>query len=70
MSDAGERSATLLTLGLSAGVSLFLGSLGVYLLLIRARPVTALLLIVICCVPALLAGALYLHALLVFLTWV
>jgi len=70
LSPGGERLLSLLTLLLSAGISLLLGSLGAYRLLTRARPVVALLLIVFCCLPALLGGAVYLHALLVFLTWV
>lgn len=65
-----ERPASLLVLGLSAGISLLLGSLGTYGLLTRARPRTAAVLIAGCCLPALLAGAAYLHGLLVFLAWV
>ena len=68
--EAWERPASLAVLALSAGVSLVLGSAGVYLLWTRSRPWTALLLTVACCVPALLGGAFYLHGLLVFLTLV
>lgn len=67
LSEALERTLTLLALGLSAGVSLSLGSVGVYGLLIRARPGIAVLLILVCCMPALLGGAVYLHGLLIFL---
>jgi hypothetical protein len=70
LSEAWERPVSLLVLGFSAGVSLLLGSMGVYGLLIRARPSIAVLLIVVCCMPALLGGAVYLHGLLVFLAWV
>jgi hypothetical protein len=65
-----ERPVSLIVLGLSAASCLFLGSLGAYTLLIRARLSIAVLLILICCVPALLAGAVYLHGLLIFLAWV
>jgi len=70
LSQGGERLLSLLTLALSAGISLLLGSLGVYRLLTRARLPVALLLIVFCCLPALLGGAVYLHTLLVFLAWI
>jgi len=70
LSQGGEHFLSLLTLMLSAGISLLLGALGAYRLLTRARAVVAVLLIVFCCLPALLGGALYLHALLVFLTWI
>ncbi len=68
--DSWERPVSLLVLGFSAGVSLLLGSIGVYRLLTRARPTVAILLILVCCMPALLGGAVYLHGLLVFLAWV
>src|SRR5262249_44836777 len=58
--ESWERPVSLLTLGLSASVSLLLGSIGVYGLLIRARPKIAAVLIVVCCMPALLGGAVYL----------
>ncbi|MCW3054645.1 MAG: hypothetical protein JWN14_3815 [Chthonomonadales bacterium] len=70
LTQAGERFLSLLTLALSAGISLSLGTFGTYRLLTRARLAVALLLIVFCCLPALLGGAVYLHALLVFLTWI
>jgi hypothetical protein len=65
-----ERPVSLLVLGFSAGLSLVLGSIGVYGLLTRARLTTALVLILVCYVPGLLGGAIYLHGLLVFLAWV
>jgi hypothetical protein len=68
--ESWERPVSLLILGFSAGVSLLLGSVGVYGLLRRARPRIAVLLMVVCCLPALLGGAVYLHGLLVFLAWV
>jgi hypothetical protein len=70
LSDSWERPASLFVLGLSAAVSLSLGSLGIYELLARSRPRMAVLLISLCCLPALLGGAVYLHGLLVFLAWV
>jgi hypothetical protein len=63
-----ERPLSLLILGLSGAISLALGAFGAYLLLRFTRPFVAIPLIVVCCLPALLAGALYLYALLVFLT--
>jgi len=65
-----ERSASLLGLGFCAGVSFLLGSIGVYGLLTRSRLGTAIVLIALCCTPALIGGAFYLHALLAFLTLV
>jgi hypothetical protein len=65
-----ERPVSLFVLGSSAAISLLLGSLGAYGLLTRARPGTAIALIVGCCLPALFGGAVYLHGLLVFLAWV
>jgi hypothetical protein len=70
LAESWERPVSLLVLGFSAGVSLLLGGIGVYGLLIRARPGIAVLLISVCCIPALLGGAVYLHGLLVFLAWV
>ena len=67
LSESWERRFSILTLVGSAGVSLFLGSVSVFGLLIHARPRTAALLICICCAPALFGGAVYLHCLLVFL---
>jgi hypothetical protein len=61
---------SLLGLALCAGGSMLLGSLGVYALLTRSRLSTAVVLIVLFCIPALIGGAVYLHALLVFLTLV
>src|SRR4030095_5908451 len=65
-----ERPVSILTLGFSAGISLLLGSVGVFGLLTRARPRTAVLLISVCCARALFLGAVYLHSLLVFLALV
>jgi hypothetical protein len=70
LSESWERPVSLLVLGFSACVSLLLGGVGVYLLLTRARPTVAMLLILVCCLPALLGGAVYLHGLLVFLACV
>jgi hypothetical protein len=70
LSESWERPVSLVVLGFSAGVSLLLGSIGVYRFLTRARPTLAMLLILVCCLPALLGGAVYLHGLLVFLAWV
>ena len=70
LSESWERPVSLLALGFSASLSLLLGSIGMYGLLTRARPTIAMLLILACCMPALLGGAVYLHGLLVFLAWV
>ena len=67
LSEAWERPLTVLALGVAAVVSLGSGSLGTYGLLTRARLGTAMALIVLCCAPALLAGAVYLQTLIVFL---
>ena len=63
-------TVSLLGLSLCATASMVLGSLGVYALLTRSRPVIAIVLIVLCCIPALIGGAVYLRAVLVFLTLV
>jgi hypothetical protein len=68
--ESWERPVSVLALGFSAGLSLLLGSIGTYGLLTRARPIIAALLIVVCCLPALFGGAVYLHGLLIFLAWV
>jgi hypothetical protein len=70
LSESWERPVSLIVLGFSAGVSLLLGSIGVYGLLTRARLTVAVLLILVCCIPALCGGAIYLHGLVVFLAWV
>jgi hypothetical protein len=70
LSESWERPVSLSVLGFSAGVSLLLGSLGVYGLLRRSRLIVAVLLNLVCCIPALVGGAVYLHGLLVFLAWV
>ncbi len=76
---AWERPLSLAGVALCAAVSLALGNLGVYLVLTRAwkppeerTPLrnVAVIVALLCCVPALLGGATYLHALLLFLTWV
>jgi hypothetical protein len=67
LSEAAGASLALWVLGLSAAVSLALGSAGAYGLLVRSRRWVAAGLIATCCLPALLAGAVYLRALLVFL---
>ncbi len=70
LSATWERPLSLLGLSLCAGISLLLGNLGVYTLLTRSRRIIAIPLVILCCFPALLGGATYLHALLVFLTLV
>ena len=66
--ESWERPVSLLGLGFCAGISFLLGSAGVYGLLTRSRLGTAVVLIAVCCAPALIGGALYLQALLAFLT--
>lgn len=66
-SELWEQPISLMALVFFAVVSLSLGSIGVYGLLTRARPIVAVLLISLCCLPALLGGAVYLHVLFVFL---
>ncbi len=68
--DPHDQVATLICLGFSASISLFLGSWGAYLLLTRERLSSAAIGIVCGCIPALLTGSVYLHALLISLTWV
>jgi hypothetical protein len=68
LDEAWERPVSLAVLGGCAGVSLALGVGGAYGLLSRSRPWVAAVLLLTCCVPALLGGAVYLHALLLFLT--
>jgi hypothetical protein len=68
LSQAWEDTVTPMALGMFAGAGILLGSFGAYGLLTRANPRTAVLMILFCCFPALLGGALYLHALLIFLT--
>ena len=65
--EAWERPVSLGALALFAAAGLLLGGGGAYAAMTRCRPGAALLLIGLCCAPALLGGALYLHALLVFL---
>ncbi|HNR31747.1 MAG TPA: hypothetical protein PKI11_12740 [Candidatus Hydrogenedentes bacterium] len=65
-----EWPASLFVIAACAAISILLGGGGVYLLLTRARLRTAIPLIALCCVPALIGGAVYLHATLIFLTLV
>ena len=67
LSEAWERPLTLLVLGFAAVLSLVFGSLGTYGALTRVRLGTAVALILLCYVPTLLAGAVYLQTLIVFL---
>jgi hypothetical protein len=57
-------------LALCAGISTLLGGSGAYALLTRSRLAVAIALIVLCCIPALIGGAVYGYGLLVFLTLV
>lgn len=68
--ESWEWTVSLLGLAVCAGVSMLLGSLGMYTLLTRSRLITAIVLIALFCLPALMAGVVYLYALLVFLTLV
>ena len=68
--EAWERPITLLGLSFFAGLSLLLANLGIYWLLTRSRLWVATPLIILCCVPALIGGMVYLHGLLIFLTLV
>lgn len=70
LSESWDRPLSLLILGFSAGISLLLGSISVYGLLSHSYSAVSILFILICCIPTLLAGAVYLHSLLVFLGWV
>jgi hypothetical protein len=68
--ESWEWTASLVGLAVCAGISTLLGCLGVYGLLTRSRLAVAITLIVVCCVPALIGGALYAYAVFVFLTLV
>ncbi len=57
-------------LALCALVSLALACMGTYTLLTRSHWLTASVMIVFFCIPAFIAGAVYLYATLVFLTFV
>ncbi len=70
VTDPHDQIATLICLGFSASISLSLGSWGAYLLLTREKLRLASIGIVCGCIPALLTGSVYLHALLISLTWV
>jgi hypothetical protein len=63
-------TVSLVGLTLCGLISLLLGGFGVYLLLTRSRRAVALPLIVLCCVPALVIGMVYVRAVLVFLAMV
>ena len=66
--ESWEWTVSMTGLVLCAGISTALGGLGIYALLTRARLATAVALIVPCCIPALIGGAVYAYAVLVFLT--
>ena len=65
--ESWERPVSLVGIALCAVICLLLGNLGVYTLLTRSRLRIAVPLIVLCCVPVLIGGAVYLHAIFVFL---
>ena len=69
-SESWAWTASLVGLALCSGISMLLGCLGVYVLLTRSRLAVAMTLIVLCCIPALIGGAVYAYAVLVFLTLV
>lgn len=54
----------------STVMSFGLACQGTYALLTRSRLITAIIMIILFCMPAFIAGAVYLYALLVFLTWI
>jgi uncharacterized membrane protein len=68
--ESWEWTASLVGLAGCAGISMLLGCLGVCALLTRSRLRVAITLIVLCCIPALIGGAVYAYAMLVFLTMV
>jgi hypothetical protein len=68
--ESWEWTASLVGLAACAGISILLGCLGVFTLLTRSRPGVAITMIVLCCIPALIGGAVYTYATLVFLTLV
>jgi hypothetical protein len=65
-----ESPLSLIILGLLTATEWTLGGLGTYLLLTRCRPKIAVVFIAFCCLPAYIAGAIYFHALCIFLTLV
>ncbi len=65
-----ERPVSLLGLAFCAGASFLLGSIVVYGLLSRSRLRIAVVLIAVCCIPAMIGGVVYLQTWLVFLTLV
>jgi hypothetical protein len=68
--ESWEWTASLVGLATCAGISMLLGCLGVCALLTRSRLAVAIALIVLCCIPALIGGAVYAYATLVFLALV
>ena len=68
--ESWEWTISLLGLASCAVISMLLGCLGVYTLLTQSRLAVALTLIGLCCIPALIGGAVYAYAVLVFLTLV
>ena len=62
----GAHETVLQVFGFSAVASLLLGIIGVNGLLKHARPITASILIVVCCSPALLGAIVWTYALLDF----
>jgi hypothetical protein len=68
--ESWEWTASLVGLAACAGISMLLGSWGVYALLTRSRLAVAITLIVSCCIPALIGGAVFAYAVFVFLTLV
>ena len=68
--ESWEWTVSVAGLAVCAGISMLFGCLGVYALLTRSRLAVAMTLIVLCCIPALIGGAVYAYAMLVFLTLV
>jgi len=68
--ESWEWTTSLVGLVVCAGIGMLLGGLGVYALLTRSRLGVAIPLIVLCCLPAMIGGAIYTYAVLVFLTLV
>ena len=68
--ESWEWMVSLVGLAVCAGISMLLGCLGAYALLTRSRLAVAITLIVFCCMPALIGGAVYAYAVLVYLTLV
>ena len=68
--ESWEWTVSVAELAACAGISMLLGCLGVYALLTRSRLAVAITMIVLCCIPALIGGAIYAYAMFVFLTLV